>query len=396
MYVNTHIHTPFSFSSFDSIEQAILQAKKENVAALGINDFNTIDGHNEFALRCGEYGIYPLFNIEFITLHEEDKLKGLRWNDPANPGIMYFIGKALNYPVSFNKDSKNLLASLWKGTQDRIWKMIHNLNDILSSHKLDVQISYTEIRNHFATQAVRERHLAKALFVAFQNKWLESSVRLEKYRSLFNDPTFNADVADSVSMQNEIRNHLLKAGKPAYAEEKFDAFLRLHEAKTIVLKAGGIPCYPFLLDSSCEMTENEKNISSLYQKLLDAEIYAVEFISNRVDFDRLKMYARFFKEKGFCVTFGTEHNTPGKISLIPGCAGGVQFDAELSKMAFEGACIHAAHQELHKQKLSGFIDEYGKRLVPQNRIRDFMRTGEDAIKKSTGKLFVNPSKYSYS
>ena len=47
--INGHIHTPHSFSAFSSIEQAFELAKKEDVSVLGINDFYTTDGYNEFA-----------------------------------------------------------------------------------------------------------------------------------------------------------------------------------------------------------------------------------------------------------------------------------------------------------------------------------------------------------
>ena len=84
--INNHVHTPWSFSSFASIDELILQAKTENISVLGINDFNTLAGYSEFAEKCISNSIFPLFNIEMIGLDREDRKNGLKINDPANPG----------------------------------------------------------------------------------------------------------------------------------------------------------------------------------------------------------------------------------------------------------------------------------------------------------------------
>ncbi len=74
--VNTHIHTPYSFSSFESISQAVSMAKQQNISVLGINDFNTTEGYDEFASACEQFGVYPLFNIELVSLNQEDRGEG--------------------------------------------------------------------------------------------------------------------------------------------------------------------------------------------------------------------------------------------------------------------------------------------------------------------------------
>ena len=41
--LNGHIHTPFSFSAFETIPQIFNMANDENIKAVGINDFNVTD-----------------------------------------------------------------------------------------------------------------------------------------------------------------------------------------------------------------------------------------------------------------------------------------------------------------------------------------------------------------
>ena len=43
--VNAHLHTPFSFSAFRDIDDALDRAVAEKVKVVGINDFYTAEGY---------------------------------------------------------------------------------------------------------------------------------------------------------------------------------------------------------------------------------------------------------------------------------------------------------------------------------------------------------------
>src|SRR6218665_2946549 len=73
--VNAHIHTPYSFSSFSSVEEAVAMAKREDIGILGVNDFFTTEAYEEFERQCRQAKIYPLFNIEFIGVDKTFKKK---------------------------------------------------------------------------------------------------------------------------------------------------------------------------------------------------------------------------------------------------------------------------------------------------------------------------------
>ena len=79
--VNAHLHTPWSFSAFDSVSQALDMAAKEGVKVVGINDFYSMDGYGQWSEGCASRGLYPLYNIEFIALNQEDQGKR-----PQQPG----------------------------------------------------------------------------------------------------------------------------------------------------------------------------------------------------------------------------------------------------------------------------------------------------------------------
>jgi DNA polymerase III alpha subunit (gram-positive type) len=91
--VNNHIHTPFSFSAFSSIEEAVKMAASEDVRILGINDFYVTDGYPDFIEMCRKHGVFPLLNIELIGISKVEQEAGIRVNDPGNPGRTYISGK---------------------------------------------------------------------------------------------------------------------------------------------------------------------------------------------------------------------------------------------------------------------------------------------------------------
>lgn len=380
---NAHIHTPYSFSPFESIKQAVLLAKKQSVTVLGINDFNTVEGYEEFAAICEQYGIYPLFNIETVSLNQDDKDKKLHWNDPINPGVIYLCGKGLNYPLKLSPDSKNLLSSLWKSTQDRIWKILGLLNDFLKNKDIAVCLDYNELRNQYAKNSLKEQHVAKGLYLAIIQACSDHNQLISVFRNLFDDPSFSADCNNPVFMQNEIHNRLLKPGCPAFVNENQKSFPSPAQAYALILETGGIPCYPLLADDSFPLTDYEKDAHSLLHTLKKSGIYAIEFLSYRTSFELLKKYACFFYENGFCVTFGTLHNSSDIPSLIPSARNNVPFDSELQKIAYDGACIIAAHQEKHRMNYPGFIDREGNCLISGNQLKEFIRFGDEAIRKTT-------------
>ena len=90
--VNAHLHTPYSFSAFKDIPQALDMGLAEDVPVMGINDFYSTDGYAEWAAEAAKRGIFPLFNIEYISLNKADQLAGLKVNDPGNPGRTYLSG----------------------------------------------------------------------------------------------------------------------------------------------------------------------------------------------------------------------------------------------------------------------------------------------------------------
>jgi hypothetical protein len=94
-------------------------------------------------------------------------------------------------------------------------------------------------------------------------------------------------------------------------------------------------------------------------------INCIELIPGRNDFKILKDFVEFFHKKGFIITFGTEHNTPEMMPLTVTTRGSVPLDDSLKKIAWEGACVIAAHQYLRADGRQGYVLPDGTHSIEQ-------------------------------
>ncbi len=381
--VNGHVHTPYSFSAFSGMEQIFEMAEKENIKALGINDFYVTDGYEEFCDLASRNSIFPLFNIEAIALSKEQQSQGIRVNDPNNPGRTYFSGKGLNYPVILAGEYKDLLDSVKTESQRQVADMITKLNSWLKELGIGLSFAYDDIRKRYARQLVRERHIAQALRIAvFELAGDEAGCKsmLEK---IYSGKPVGVNIHDAAALENELRNNLLKAGGKAFVEEDEKAFLSVEQMKKIYLKAGGIPCYPVLLDDAKgNFTEFESDKERMCAELLAQDIYSIELIPGRNKLEILEPFVNYFDKKGFVITFGTEHNAPGLIPLTVTSRGKVELTDYLKRVNYEGACVIAAHQYLHSQGETGYVDENVRAAV--DRRAEFIELGNAVIRKWIG------------
>ena len=384
---NSHIHTPYSFSAFTDLESIFEMAKSENLCLLGINDFYVSDGYTAFYEGCIRNRVFPLFNIEFIGLMKEEQRKGIRINDPNNPGRIYFCGKGLDYPFHLNRQNNLLLNNVKKETQNQLRAMVMKLNVLLSTSNNPMKLKFDDIKERYASELVRERHIAKAIRILASESFSGQEEQLSFIESLYGGKRSKAGLSDSVALENEIRSNILKAGGTAFVEEDEESFFELKQIINIISDAGGIPCYPVLLDDpSGKCTEFENDPLELYSSLSKLGVGCIELIPGRNDFSFLKDFVEFFDSKGFLITFGTEHNTPEMLPLTVSCRGNKPLDFQLKQINWKGVCVIAAHQYLKAQKRQGYTDRNGSARIEEK--REFEELGQLVIE-----YYLNNTKY---
>ncbi len=378
--VNGHIHTPYSFSAFTSIQQAIELAAKEEIKVLGINDFYTAEGYEEFAAACAACKITPLFNIEFVGLIKEFQKKNIRINDPGNPGRIYFSGKGLSYPFKLNDTLQQKVLKLHKESNEQVRQMTDKVNQYFQSKDVHIHLNFLAIKEQHAKNLVRERHIAKAIRIEIGEKSKSVEEKNELLKKIYGGNESKVDIHDTNALENEIRGMLLKSGGPAFVPEDENAFLSIQEIIEIIVNAGGIPCYPVLLDDSKgNFTDFEKDWNMMHDELTKLNVKCIELIPGRNSFEILKKFVLFFTEKKYIITFGTEHNTPELIPLTVCCRNNVPLTEELNRISYEGACVITAHQYQLKNGMQGFMDNGN--LSYSDKLIEFIKLGDKLIKE---------------
>ena len=377
--VNAHLHTPYSFSAFLDIDDALDRAVSEGVKVVGINDFYTTAGYDDWAEGCKKRNLYPLFNIEFISLNEQDQKNGMRVNDPSNPGRTYLSGKGLSYPFKLDEPYASQLANVRKESNDQVEAMCGRLNELLSVTKMDFSLDFEWIKNELTKGSIRERHLAKALRLKVYEKCENDEAAIKiLMQELFGGKEMKSGTEDVAGVENEIRGNLLKAGGAAFVPETAEAFLPMQTVCDIILAAGGIPAYPFLADdANGKYTDFESDLERVAEQLTERGFHSVEFITTRNHVDLLEKYASYLHDKGFVVTFGSEHNSPMMEPVELFARNNVPLTENLMKINFEGACVIAAHQHLVSQGLRGYVD--GKGNADRTKREEFVKLGKELI-----------------
>jgi hypothetical protein len=375
--VNGHIHSPYSFSAFRDLEQAFRMASQEGMKVLGINDFNTTAGYSLFHDLGVKSKVFPLFNIEFMGLMPAEQERGVRINDPSNPGRIYFSGKGLDYPVTMGEADTEMLGRLREEGHRQVREMVSRLNRHLQSAGSDLRLDFELVKKEYTRGMVRERHIARALRIIISDRYDSVPARTAFLKTLYGGTAPSAPQGDEAAVENEIRSRLLKAGGAAFVEEDPDAFPGLEDIISVIRGGGGIPCYPVLLDDNKGwLTEFEADPEALFRNLTSRNISCIELIPGRNDIDRLRDFVTFFHERGFVITFGTEHNTPSLEPLTVSARNGISLDEMLQGINFEGACVIAAHQYLRAKGEAGYPGFAGKGRQPV--------AGPEAAKTASG------------
>ena len=381
--VNSHIHLPPNFSAFPTVAQAIALSAAQGIRVLGVSNYYDYDVYGDFAEGARKAGIFPLFGLEIICLIDDLVKRGVKINDPGNPGKMYICGKGITRFAPFSAEATQLLGIIRHNDGTR-------MREVLVQRGLPIQLTEADVvdmvaRRHGCPRQriyLQERHVCQAFQEAIFAR-VPAAERIEKLTRAFGltaPPKFGPE--DAVKIQNEIRAQLMKAGKPAYVAE---TFVNFEQAYRLILELGGIPAYPTLADGTSPICPFEQPVEKLIADLKARGFECAEFIPIRNTPEVLTHYVRTMRDAGLVITAGTEHNTLDLLPIEPACLKGAPVPDEVKEIFWEGACVVAAHQFLTLHGECGFVDAEGKPNPnypnATARITAFKSLGEAVIQK---------------
>ena len=201
-----------------------------------------------------------------MALQNDLQDAGIRVNDPNNPGRTYFSGKGLRQPAEMSEISFRKVKDLQEESNRQTFQMVEKLNDFLVEKEIDIQFDADDLHKKLAKNLFRERHIAQAVRIAVFEKEKTEAGRKTLFQKIFSGKEVKSPKENVAALENEIRGNLLKAGGAAFVSEDPKAFLSLEEVIDLIIDAGGIPCYPVLLDfGNGNFTGYEANKEKLLQ-----------------------------------------------------------------------------------------------------------------------------------
>lgn len=346
---NSHVHTNHSFSVFTSPAEAAQAAAAAGLEAVGINDFFTVSGFTEFRTACARLALPALYCCECISMDSAAEAAGELYNDPANPGRIYLSAKGIARPDDAAGNA--VLAEIRRHQDTRNRALVERVAAHFQKTAGQTGPTWAEVIDQTPHGNTTERHVAKAILATIQ-RLAPGPAFAETYLQIVGEPA----KSDPAQQQIQIRNCLLKAGKPCYVPEDRAAFPSVERLRDAFLALGAIPTYPVLGNP---LTACEKDISALFDRLDRWGFRAIELISNRNTDDRVAAVVAECARRSWPVCDGTEHNTPAMEPMLTKWV----LDPRFAQAFRDGMAVQLGHQELVGSGQTGYVNVRGA-IVP--------------------------------
>ncbi|MBL7215029.1 MAG: hypothetical protein ISS71_05065 [Phycisphaerae bacterium] len=379
---NAHLHLPPNFSAFETVEKAVQIVADEGIQVVGCGNYYDYSVYQQFSQIAQDKGIFPLFGTEIIALETDLQKQNIRINDPGNPGKYYICGKGISQFEALTEKAAELLSTIRNNDALRMREMTTKMAEVFKRHGIDTGLDDQAVISRVVKRhgckpemvTLQERHLAQAFQeVVFET--ISSDQRTQKLTDLFGEIPKSAPY-DAIGIQNEIRSHLMKAGKVCFMPE---TFVNLAQAKELIVELGGIPCYPVLADGSKQRCEYETPLEQLIETLKANQYAMVELIPIRNSAEVLTEYVTAIRQAGIAVVAGTEHNTLDLLPIQPTCVGGAAIPEDVDAIFKEGICVLVAHAFLKAHGQPGYIDS--EQNDTNAHIERFSRIGAAVLKR---------------
>jgi hypothetical protein len=375
---NAHVHLPPNFSAFTTMQQAVDLADAQDCRIVGAANYYDYQVYSDFAAAARRKNVLPLFGLEIICMIEDLRAGvggGIKINDPGNPGKMYICGKGIVRFEKMTAEAQRILGTIRRNDATRIGTMVERLSRVLAERGLPNRVTVETVtdmvvrRHGVARETVylQERHVAQAVQEYIFAR-VPAAERVNRMTTLLGAVPKMKSPEDFVGAQNDIRSHLMKAGKPGFVEETFIDFAT---AVGLIRELGGFVCYPVLADGANPICPFETPVEKLIAELKERRIFAAELITGRNSVVMVEAYAKALRAAGMVVTCGTEHNTLDLIPMVPVCADG-PVPGDIRGIFYEGACVVAGHQ---------FVVAQGERGFEGEGIEEWARLGNAVIRQ---------------
>jgi hypothetical protein len=358
---NMHCHSFFSYNGYGwSPSRLAWQGRVEGLCAIGLVDFDVLEGVEEFLRACGRTGLRRHAGME--TRIYVPEFGGRVINSPGEPGICYHMGVGFT-ACEVHDEDRPLLSEFREKAQMRNRGMADRINAHLKPAAIDFDADVMPLT---PAGNPTERHLCMAYDTTGRMVFPERDTRVAFWaEKLGADPEKVAECIDDPPVfQGLIRSKMMKSGGPGYAQPDPANYPLLEDVNRLILNNGAIPAFAFLDGTS----EGEEAMDELLDVMMNAGAAMVNIIpdrnwnisdpeTKRIKVANLNRFIENAKLRHLPIIVGTEMNAYGQRTVD-------DFDApelaEHHETFLRGVHIAHAHTLLQQQAGMGYLSPWAR------------------------------------
>lgn len=383
--VNLHCHSFFSFNAYGYSPLGLVWlAKRRGFRAVGIVDFDVLDGIDEFLQACELLEMRGSAGIETRVYIPEFATREI--SSPGEPGVAYAMGIGFT-SSTVPEEVATIADDLRERARRRNLAIIERVNRYLDPVCIDYErdvLPLTPGRNAI------ERHIVAA-YIAASQRVVADPVRFWAEKLEITEKQAEMLFADLPKLQNAIRAKLMKQGGVGYIQPDATTFPTVEDFHRLIVACDALPCATWL-DG---LSEGEQAIEELLELLIGKGVVALNIIPDRnwnvpdpnlreIKVRNLYHVVDLARELDLPLNVGTEMNSFGQ-KLVD------DFDApELMpvRQAFlEGADFIYGHTVMQRALGLGYQSVWARAHLPTRRERnEFYRTVGQRIPPGKGGL----------
>jgi len=370
--VNLHCHTFFSFNAYGYSPMALAWlAGQKGFKALGIVDFDVLDGVDEFLNTCERLSVRGSAGLETRVYIPEFSIREI--NSPGEPGIYYYMGIGFT-SNAVPTDVAPILADMRHRADQRNRAMVERINDHLSPLTVDYDrdvLPLTPAGN------ATERHLLAAYTRAAADHFADPA-QFWAGKLELPEEQIRAQIADTPKFQNTIRAKLMKRGGVGYTQPGPDTFPTVEQVNRLIIACGALPCATWL-DG---MSSGEQSMAELLDLLIAKGAVALNIIPDRnwnipdpemrrAKVQKLYEVVELAQKLNLPLNIGTEMNAFGQKLMDDFSAPELR---PVRQAFLEGADFIYGHTMLQKTAGLGYQSQWAQTHLPDRPARNIFYT----------------------
>ncbi len=357
---NMHCHSFFSFNGYGySPSGLVWRGLKQGLMAMGLVDFDVLDGVAEFEEACRVSCMPCGAGLETRVFVPEFADREI--NSPGEPGISYHMGMGF---VPGTLAEPAVAAGLRDQARARNERIVERVNTLLDAIELDYAkdvLPLTPAGN------ATERHVCAAYYAKAEDSYPDRNRRADFWASRLgmDAESVKKNLDDAPAFQGVIRAKTMKKGGVGYVEAKGEDFPTAEQVNRFALANGAIPVFA-LLDGT---SSGEQCMDELLDVMQAGGVAAVNIIPDRnwnikdpgvkqVKVAKLHNFVEKAKARDLPIFVGTEMNAHGQRFVDDFAAPEM---APLHGVFTAGAWLLHAHTLLQSRAGMGYLSPWAVR-----------------------------------